>query len=169
MKPITLPMAELKPALTGLGKLIQKSHGLPVLKTIKVARNPNYWKPGKPYLDEIYWQIIPDAAARSVAFETGKVDVLLRVWRTDDETFVLDTDAGFGDTMVARLNRFKIRVKVEITDVSEQVATAVLRGPGTASVLRTVSITWSDDPGPSRRTLGRLAAGRLVLDRKSVV
>ncbi len=45
---------------------------------------------------------------------TGKVDVLLRVWRTNDETFVLDTDAGFGDTMVARLNRFKIRVKAEI-------------------------------------------------------
>jgi hypothetical protein len=38
MKPITLPMAELKPALIGLGKLIQKSHGLPVLKTIKVER-----------------------------------------------------------------------------------------------------------------------------------
>jgi folate-binding protein YgfZ len=46
---------------------------------------------------------------------TGKVDVLLRVWRTGDETFVLDTDAGFGETMVARLNRFKIRVKAEIT------------------------------------------------------
>ena len=46
---------------------------------------------------------------------TGKVDVLLRVWRTGDETFVLDTDAGFGETMVARLNRFKIRVKADIT------------------------------------------------------
>jgi peptide/nickel transport system substrate-binding protein len=29
-----------------------------------------------PYIDGIYWQIIPDAAARSVAYETGKVDVL---------------------------------------------------------------------------------------------
>ena len=28
---------------------------------------------------------------------------------------VLDTDEGFGDTMVARLNRFKIRVKADIT------------------------------------------------------
>lgn len=46
---------------------------------------------------------------------TGKVDVLLRVWRTADDTFVLDTDAGFGEVMVARLNRFKIRVKAEIT------------------------------------------------------
>lgn len=46
---------------------------------------------------------------------TGKVEVLLRVWRTGEDTFVLDTDAGFGTAMVARLNRFKIRVKVEIS------------------------------------------------------
>jgi folate-binding protein YgfZ len=45
---------------------------------------------------------------------TGKVDVLARVWRTGEDTFVLDTDAGFGDAMVARINRFKIRVKAEV-------------------------------------------------------
>ncbi len=45
---------------------------------------------------------------------TGKVEVLLRVWRTADDTLVLDTDAGFGEVLTARLNRFKIRVKVEI-------------------------------------------------------
>jgi peptide/nickel transport system substrate-binding protein len=45
---------------------------------IRLVKNPNYHVKGKPYIDEIYWQIIPDAAARSVAFETGKVDVLPR-------------------------------------------------------------------------------------------
>lgn len=49
---------------------------------------------------------------------TGKVDVLVRVWRRADEAFVVDTDAGFGDTMVARLNRFKIRVKADISPLS---------------------------------------------------
>jgi folate-binding protein YgfZ len=48
---------------------------------------------------------------------TGKVEVLLRVWRTADDQFVLDTDAGFGAAMIARLNRFKIRVKAEITSL----------------------------------------------------
>ncbi len=47
---------------------------------------------------------------------TGKVDVLLRVWRRGEDEFVLDTDAGFGDVLKARLNRFKIRVKAEIED-----------------------------------------------------
>jgi tRNA-modifying protein YgfZ len=45
---------------------------------------------------------------------TGKVDVLVRVTRTADETFVLDTDAEFGEVMVARVNRFKIRVKADV-------------------------------------------------------
>jgi hypothetical protein len=45
---------------------------------------------------------------------TGKIDVLLRVWRTGDDEYVLDTDAGFGDAMTARLTRFKIRVKAEL-------------------------------------------------------
>src|SRR6266850_3810060 len=43
---------------------------------VRLVKNPNYHVKGKPYIDEIYWQIIPDAAARSVAYETGKVDVL---------------------------------------------------------------------------------------------
>jgi tRNA-modifying protein YgfZ len=44
----------------------------------------------------------------------GKLCVLLRVTRTDAQSFVLDTDAGFGDTMIARLKKFLLRSKVEI-------------------------------------------------------
>jgi folate-binding protein YgfZ len=44
---------------------------------------------------------------------TGKVDVLARIERVDDETYRLDTDAGFGEALLARLNRFKIRVRAE--------------------------------------------------------
>lgn len=43
---------------------------------IKLVKNPDYHVKGKPNLDEIYWHVIPDAAARAVAFETGKVDIL---------------------------------------------------------------------------------------------
>jgi peptide/nickel transport system substrate-binding protein len=43
---------------------------------IRMVKNPNYHEKGLPHLDEVYWQVIPDAAARSVAYETGKVDVL---------------------------------------------------------------------------------------------
>ncbi len=43
---------------------------------IKLVRNADYHVPGLPYLDEVYWQVIPDAAARVVAYETGRVDIL---------------------------------------------------------------------------------------------
>jgi peptide/nickel transport system substrate-binding protein len=43
---------------------------------IHLVKNEDYHVEGQPYLDEIYWQVIPDAASRAVAFETGQVDVL---------------------------------------------------------------------------------------------
>ena len=43
MKSINLPLTELKPALTGLGKVIQKNATLPVLSMIKVERTNHGW------------------------------------------------------------------------------------------------------------------------------
>jgi len=43
---------------------------------VKLIRNPNYWKEGRPYLDELIFNVIPDSASRAVAFEQGTVDVL---------------------------------------------------------------------------------------------
>ena len=48
----------------------------------------------------------------------GRVEVLARVRRTGDAEFVLDTDAGFGEQLAARLARFKIRVQVDIDPVA---------------------------------------------------
>jgi len=44
---------------------------------------------------------------------TGKVEALARIARTADEEYVLDTDAGFGEAMAARVKRFMIRVEVD--------------------------------------------------------
>jgi peptide/nickel transport system substrate-binding protein len=43
---------------------------------IKVTRNPDYWKPGRPYLDGIEYPIIPSTATRMLAFTAGKVDLV---------------------------------------------------------------------------------------------
>src|SRR5438270_11722960 len=37
-------------------------------------KNPNYWEPGRPYLDEVRWVVIRDTAAGFVAFQTRQVD-----------------------------------------------------------------------------------------------
>ena len=41
-----------------------------------LERNPNYWQEGKPYLDSIVFNVIPDAASRALAFERGDVQMV---------------------------------------------------------------------------------------------
>lgn len=61
---------------------------------------------------------VGDATWTLVLEPTGKVDSLARLTRTGDETFDFDVDAGFGEPLAARLSRFKIRVKADITVVA---------------------------------------------------
>ncbi|AXC51234.1 ABC transporter substrate-binding protein [Paracoccus suum] len=60
------------PVGTGPFKLQEWKRG----SYIHLVKNPEYWKKDRPYLDELYFRIIPDAASRAVAFEQGTVDVL---------------------------------------------------------------------------------------------
>ena len=47
----------------------------------------------------------------------GKVDAYVRVSCISDDAFLLDVDAGYGDAVVDRLERFKLRTKAEIARV----------------------------------------------------
>jgi peptide/nickel transport system substrate-binding protein len=44
-------------------------------EVIRVTKNPDYWKEGRPYLDGIEWTIIRDVSTRNLAFIAGKVDL----------------------------------------------------------------------------------------------
>jgi folate-binding protein YgfZ len=57
----------------------------------------------------------------------GKVDLLVRVLRTDEEAFMLDVDAGCADALAARLRRFLIRTKAEVS--ATPWACVAVRGP----------------------------------------
>jgi peptide/nickel transport system substrate-binding protein len=48
-------------------------------QSITVARNPDYWKPGRPYLDGIEHKIIKDISTRLLSFIAGKEDVYFGV------------------------------------------------------------------------------------------
>lgn len=39
-----------------------------------LEKNPNYWRPGRPYLDKIILQIIPDGNTRVLSLQSGEVD-----------------------------------------------------------------------------------------------
>ena len=57
---------------------------------------------------------IGEARASFILQPTGKIDALVRVRCLAEETFSLDCESGFGEAVVKRLLRFKIRVKAEI-------------------------------------------------------
>src|SRR6516164_7203227 len=42
---------------------------------IKLARNPDYWKPGRPYLDGVEYTIIPIRSTAILGFVAGKFDM----------------------------------------------------------------------------------------------
>jgi peptide/nickel transport system substrate-binding protein len=52
--------------------------------SIKLVRNPDYWKKGFPYVDAIDWRIIPSRSTRILAFSAGEFDL----------TFVADVPAA---------------------------------------------------------------------------
>jgi peptide/nickel transport system substrate-binding protein len=60
-----------KPIGTGPFKFVEfKANQL-----IRVVRNPDYWKPERPYLDGIDYVIVSDPATAALAFTAGKFDM----------------------------------------------------------------------------------------------
>jgi tRNA-modifying protein YgfZ len=95
---------------------------------------------------------VGDSAWSFVLQPQGKVDAWFRVTRTAEDTFVLDVDGGWGDVIVRRLERFKLRVKVTIEAVAWQCV--VVRGvlPDLATLRATgaellVPLDWRDEVG----------------------
>ena len=60
-----------KPIGTGPFKFVEFKRN----ESIKLVRNPDYWKKGKPYLDAIEWKIIDNRSTRILAFVAGEFDM----------------------------------------------------------------------------------------------
>jgi peptide/nickel transport system substrate-binding protein len=60
-----------KPIGTGPFKLVEFKRG----ESIRLVRNPDYWKKDRPYLDEITFRMIDSRATRMLAFATGEYDI----------------------------------------------------------------------------------------------
>ena len=48
-------------------------------EVIRVAKNPDYWKPGRPFLDGIEWAIVKDTSTRLLSFIADQADVYFGV------------------------------------------------------------------------------------------
>ena len=58
-----------RPVGTGPFKFVEWQRG----NFIRMDRNEEYWKPGRPYLDSVIYRIIPDSQSRRLALESGQV------------------------------------------------------------------------------------------------
>jgi len=72
--PCHVPLREMRshPIGTGPFKFIEYKPN----EHIRVVRNPDYWKPNRPYLDGIETTIIPSVSTRLLTFVAGKFDMI---------------------------------------------------------------------------------------------
>ena len=75
--PCHVPPAQMRqhPIGTGPFKFVEFKAN----QSITLTRNPDYWKPGRPYLDGIEYRIIKDVSTRLLSFIAGKEDVYFGV------------------------------------------------------------------------------------------
>jgi ABC-type transport system substrate-binding protein len=75
---------DLKKRMIGTGPFVLKENTRKV--KVVLARNPNYFEKGFPYVDEYHILSTPDAATRLAAFRTGQSDILVLQSLDDVET-----------------------------------------------------------------------------------
>jgi peptide/nickel transport system substrate-binding protein len=71
--PCHVPQATMRtrPIGTGPFKFVEFKRG----NSIRLVRNPDYWKKDRPYLDEITFRMIDSRSTRMLAFATGEFDI----------------------------------------------------------------------------------------------
>jgi peptide/nickel transport system substrate-binding protein len=68
---VTPAQMRLHPVGTGPFKFVEYKPN----EYIKVTKNPDYWKPGRPYLDGIEYDIVPNRSTAILGFIAGQFDV----------------------------------------------------------------------------------------------
>lgn len=80
--------ANSKPVGTGPFKFSEWNRGT----SVKLVRNDNYWEAGRPYLDSIIFQVVPQGANRSTGLETGEIDLVVDFYLPKSDVKRLETN-----------------------------------------------------------------------------
>jgi ABC-type transport system substrate-binding protein len=80
---------------------------------LTVEKNPNYWRKGLPYLDEIVFKPINDVSARENALRGGTVDMIMNFqgptvakFRAEKDKWSIFENIKGGETILLMLNHF---------------------------------------------------------------
>jgi peptide/nickel transport system substrate-binding protein len=69
-----------------------------------LKKNPNFWEAGKPYLDELDFQVLTDANARMLQFQAGDLDIATDVPFSQLESLRSNPDVTLLTDAVARID-----------------------------------------------------------------
>jgi len=99
---------------------------------VTLERNPDYWEAGKPYVDAMEMQIIPDNTARTTALVTGTVDLIEYAPVQDLPTFEQDESIEVTGDQNTNIRYMAINIQREPFDkleVRQAIAKVIDRGP----------------------------------------
>lgn len=68
--------------------------------TLVVKKNPDYWREGLPYLDQVDFKIVVDDTSRSASLRTGDLDIIQTGSATELALFKEDVADGSGDFQI---------------------------------------------------------------------
>jgi folate-binding protein YgfZ len=92
---------------------------------------------------------------------TGKVEAWVRVTRQAGDVVLLDVEAGFGEAVLARLARFRLRTAVDLA--VERWSGLALRGPGAEDVVAPPGVLGLAAGWPGVAGCDLLSAGEVAL------
>ena len=93
---------------------------------LTLKKNPSYWQPGKPYLDELIYRVITDDTARFTALRTGDVDIVRTIAGKDVATARTDTSLTYKDAPGLGFGGFYVNsAKPPFNDVNKKKAVAM--------------------------------------------
>lgn len=117
---------------------------LPGERTV-MARNPNYWEEGRPYLDEVTFILIPEPETRAEALKSGDVDLIYLMQHTSarsindhTDTTVLETASPSYlnlamDTRVPPFDNKLVRQAIQAATDRESIRQTALLGRGSVA------------------------------------
>ena len=123
---------------------------------ITVAKNPNYWQAGQPYLDGVTFRPIPEPATRVVDLQTGNVDLLNSVQFQDLPTLKSDSSVqvwsvpgvvrdhvGFNNSKPPFQNNPNLRRAIAWAVDRQTIADQLLYGYGQPAQIPVPSTNWA--------------------------
>lgn len=75
---------------------------------LTLKKNPNYWKPGLPYLDGVTYRAIPDVNAILSALKTGDIDIARVIAAKDVASVKADSNFIYKDVPAIGFNGFEL-------------------------------------------------------------